>query len=320
MTIATRSRIDPAPLDDFAQSVLDGLSQSPKAIPCRFFYDERGSELFEAITLLDEYYPTRTEIALLEQHATAIAELAGPRACIIEFGSGSSRKTATLIAAMDDLAVYAPIDICREALDAAAERLARQFPDLPISPICADFNAPIALPKSMLPLRKLGFFPGSTIGNLHPDEAVEFLRRAARLLGRTGALLVGVDLQKSADILIPAYDDAQGVTAEFNLNLIARINRELDGTLDIAAFAHEAIYNEEVGRIEIYLKSLRRQTASVLGQSFAFNEGERIHTENSYKYSIEGFRALASEAGWRPEQSWVDANGLYSLHYLTVQQ
>ncbi|MBC8051162.1 MAG: L-histidine N(alpha)-methyltransferase, partial [Chitinophagales bacterium] len=310
MTIATRSRVDSAPLDDFAESVLDGLSQSPKAIPCRFFYDERGSELFEAITRLDEYYPTRTEITLLEQHAGAIAELAGPRACIIEFGSGSSRKTGTLIAAMDDLAVYAPIDICREALDAAAERLARQFPDLPISPICADFNAPISLPKSMLPLRKLGFFPGSTIGNLHPDEAVEFLRRAARLLGRTGALLVGVDLRKSADILIPAYDDAQGVTAEFNLNLLARINRELDGNLDIAAFEHEAIYNEAAGRIEIYMKSLRQQTASVLGQSFSFDEGERVHTENSYKYSVEGFRALANEAGWRPEQSWVDTGGL----------
>lgn len=303
---------------DFAEAVLLGLSQKPKSIPCRYFYDARGSELFEQITGLPEYYPTRTEIALLETHRQEIAALAGPGVCLVEFGSGSSRKTDILIEAMPDLSGYVPIDISGAALSHAASRLAQRFPSLRVAPVHADFNAMRDLPKPLRPLRKLGFFPGSTIGNFDRSEAVAFLQRAAQLLGRNSGFLIGVDLDKSADVLIPAYDDAAGVTAAFNLNLLERINRELEGSFDLSGFAHEAIYNAAKRRIEIYLRSLKQQDVHIFGETFAFAAGERIHTENSHKYTVEGFIALAREAGWCSTHVWTDAGQNFSLHYLNA--
>jgi dimethylhistidine N-methyltransferase len=314
---ATSARM-PAALRDFAEEVLAGLSRTPKALPCRFFYDARGSELFEQITWLPEYYLTRTEIALLEAHGAEIAAMAGPDACLIEFGSGSSRKTDLLIEAMPGLAAYVPIDISHAALAGAAARLSKRFPDLRIVPVHADFASLAALPATVGAGRRLGFFPGSTIGNFERDEATRFLRRTARLLGPDSVLIVGADLDKSPDVLLPAYDDASGVTAAFNLNLLARINRELDADFDLGRFAHEAIYNPQQSRIEIYLRSREAQTVTVAGKTFCFGEGERIHTENSHKYSVQGFAALAAEAGWTSRAAWTDGGGLFCIHALTL--
>jgi dimethylhistidine N-methyltransferase len=303
--------------EEFATEVLEGLSQSPRSIPCRFLYDARGSELFERITQLDEYYPTRTEIGLLERHAAEIAALAGPDTAIVEFGSGSSRKTEILIAAMSDLRAYVAIDISPAALSEAAERLRGRFPGLDVITVTGDFNASIRLPGTIAGARRLGFFPGSTIGNLDHDEAIGFLRNAGEMLGHGCALLIGVDLKKDESILIPAYDDSEGVTAAFNLNLLRRINRELDGSFDAAKFAHEAVYNPEAGRVEIYITSQEDQNVSVLGRRFALARGERIHTENSHKYALSEVTEMAERAGWTHAHAWVDDDNLFSLNYLT---
>jgi len=303
--------------DDFATEVLNGLSRQPRSIPCRFLYDARGSELFEQITELDEYYPTRTEIGLLERHARDIASMAGEDVAIVEFGSGSSRKTEILIAALPDLAAYVAIDISPAALAEAADRLRARFPDLNVMTVTGDFNVPIDLPNSISSARKLGFFPGSTIGNLDKDEAVAFLQNAAQLLGRDSALLMGVDLKKSEAILVPAYNDHEGVTAAFNLNLLTRINRELDGSFDLDKFAHEAVYNPDAGRMEIYITSREDQDVTVLGKSFAFTRGERIHTENSHKYAVSEITSMAEAAGWTHARAWVDEDELFSLNLLT---
>jgi dimethylhistidine N-methyltransferase len=313
----TTAQAEAAIQDDFAAEVLAGLSRRPRSIPCRFLYDARGSELFERITGLEEYYPTRTEIGLLERHAGDVAEMAGEDAAIVEFGSGSSRKTEILIAALRELAAYVAIDISAAALAEAATRLRGRFPGLEVIAVTGDFNEAITLPAKLAGTRKLGFFPGSTIGNLGKDEAVGFLRTARELLGENGALLIGVDLKKDASILVPAYDDSEGVTAAFNLNLLTRINRELDGTFDLAKFAHEAIYNAEAGRMEIYITSRADQEVSVLGRRFAFAEGERIHTENSHKYALADITAMAEAAGWTHAQAWVDDDNLFSLNMLT---
>lgn len=303
--------------DEFAEAVLTGLAEENKRIPCRFLYDARGSQLFEQITRLDEYYPTRTEIGLLEEIGPGISGLAGPGRAVVEFGSGSSRKTQILIDHLDDIVAYVPIDISDDALSEAAERLVRRHPDLPVLPVHADFNSQIVLPEPARSAPKLGFFPGSTIGNLTAEDARSFLSDAAALLGRRGALLIGVDLKKPLDILLPAYDDADGVTAAFNLNLLHRVNRELDGDIDVSQFAHEAIYNEEAGRVEIYLVSLADQEISVCGRKIRFSAGERVHTENSHKYSIEEFQEQARSAGWHPERVWTDDRALFSIHYLS---
>jgi len=303
--------------DDFATEVLNGLSRRPRAIPCRFLYDARGSELFERITELEDYYPTRTEIGLLERHAPDIAELAGAGVAIVEFGSGSSRKTEILIAALPALAAYVAIDISAAALSEAATRLRTRFPDLEVVTVTGDFNDAMDLPASLAATRKLGFFPGSTIGNLGNEEAISFLSNARERLGPDGALLLGVDLKKPESILVPAYDDSEGVTAAFNLNLLTRINRELGGSFDLTKFAHEAIYNAEAGRVEIYITSREDQEVTVLGQSFAFARGERIHTENSHKYAIEDITAMAEAAGWTHARAWVDDDNLFSLNMLT---
>ena len=301
---------------EFAEAVLAGLGQKPRSLPCRFLYDARGSELFEQITALPEYYPTRTETALLETYGEEIAEAAGDARALIEFGSGSSRKTNLLLDALSRIELYVPIDVSGDFLADAARRLARRREGLAVKPLVADFTKPCTLPGAARGLPKLGFFSGSTIGNLGRAEARSFLQSAAGLLGAGSTFLVGVDLKKDPSILIPAYDDGQGVTAEFNLNLLARINRELDGQIDVTQFAHRAIYNGVLGRMEMYLESLARQTATVLGRKFHFGKGERIHTENSHKYSVAEFQALARGSGWEPLQVWTDQDQLFSLHLL----
>ena len=304
--------------EEFAAAVLAGLARAPRSIPCRFFYDAYGCALFEQITQLPEYYPTRTETALLEKHGEEIARLTGHNRVLVEFGSGSSRKTSTLIEAFGPVPMpaYIPIDVSAESLQEAARWLSLKHWDLRIEPVVGDFTKPVQLPAFVRTWPKLGFFSGSTIGNFTHDEAREFLRNAARLLGKGSRFLIGVDLKKPDIILVPAYDDARGVTAAFNLNLLARINRELEGDFELARFAHEAIWNAEAGRIEIYIKSLADQRVRVLGREFRFARGERIHTENSHKYSVPEFQALASAAGWTAVKAWTDPDQLFSLHLL----
>ena len=310
-------RLDPARAD-FAGAVLAGFATKPRSLPCRFFYDARGSALFEEITQLPEYYPTRAETALLEAYGDEIAERMGDARVLVEFGSGSSRKTSLLLSALPRVAVYVPIDVAGESLAEAAEWLSERHDGLAIRPLVADFTKTRTLPIVARRPQKLGFFSGSTIGNLTHTEAIGFLANAAHLLGRGASLLVGVDLKKDPAILIPAYNDKGGVTAAFNLNLLERINRELDGDIDPDCFAHDAIYDEAHGRIEMHLVSLARQTVRVLGRAFSFAKGERVHTENSHKYSVEEFQALAARAGWTPAHAWTDADRLFSLHLLRL--
>lgn len=302
--------------DDFAEAILNGFARRPRSIPCRFLYDARGSELFEQITKLDEYYPARVETALLEAHGAEIASLAGTGRVLVEFGSGSSRKTSLLLGALQELHAYVPIDIAAESLKEAAEWLSARHRDLTIVPLIADFTTTSALPAIARGKATLGYFSGSTIGNLTRAEARSFLVNAAQLLGPGSIFLIGVDLKKSERILVPAYDDAQGVTAAFNLNLLARINRELGGSFDLSRFAHEAVWNEDAGRMEMYLVSLAEQIVRVAGRGFSFAKGERIHTENSHKYSVTEFQALAGASGWHPIKAWTDPDQLFSLHLL----
>ncbi len=301
---------------EFAEAVHTGLTGTPRRIPTRFHYDARGSALFEDITRLEEYYPTRTEIGLLSAHGPDIAKRAGGACAVVEFGSGSSRKTNILLEHMDKPSAYVPIDIDEVALGQAADRLRARFPGLRILPVHADFTRHIELPREIEDTPRLGFFPGSTIGNLELDEAVEFMARAGDLLGRGSNLLIGADLRKDLKILLPAYDDPGGVTASFTLNLFHRINRELDGNLDVSRFAHVAIYNDQIGRIEIYIESLIDQSAQIMGRQYRFAKGERVHVENSHKYTLPQFQGLAEKAGWRTGQVWVDTGNLFSLHYL----
>jgi L-histidine N-alpha-methyltransferase len=307
-------------LEEFRDSVLHGLGSAPKTLPCKFFYDAEGSTLFDRICELPEYYPTRTELALLQARAGEIAELAGPQASLVEFGSGAGVKIRLLLAAMDRPAVYVPVDISRDHLMAASSSLAADFPDLRIAPVCADYTDRFALPpvKGTMPQRHVGFFPGSTIGNFTPSEATGFLRRAAHLLGRGSLMIVGADLPKDPAVLCAAYDDSAGVTAAFNLNLLVRINRELGGSFDLDGFAHEARWNAEESRIEMHLVSRRRQSVRVGSRRFDFLEGESIHTENSYKYGEDAFRRLARAAGYSPVTCWTDERRLFSIHALEV--
>ncbi|MGH6864731.1 MAG: L-histidine N(alpha)-methyltransferase [Methyloceanibacter sp.] len=312
-----RSARDEKERAEFAEAVLKGLARRPRSIPCRFLYDAVGSALFEEITKLDEYYPTRVETAMLQTLGAEIAEITGDAEILVEFGSGSSRKTSLLLSALESVHSYVPIDVSQASLAEAKKWLAARHRDLAIKPLVADFTATRKLPSGSRGA-KLGFFSGSTIGNLGHDEAKAFLANATRLLGSGSAFLIGVDVKKSLDILLPAYDDDQGVTASFSLNLLARVNRELGGDVDISRFAHEASYNEREGRIEIHLKSLTKQTVRVLGREFAFRRGERIHTENSHKYTLAEFQDLASSSGWRPVVAWTDDENLFSLHLLRL--
>jgi dimethylhistidine N-methyltransferase len=305
------------PADGFREDVIAGLSLPQKALPPKYFYDAAGSRLFEAICRLKEYYPTRAELALTRTHIGEIARFARQRSTLIEYGSGESMKSRLLIDAMRPSS-YVPVDISEHALRRAAAKLRRVFPWLDIRPVHGDFSQPLKIPMARAKGRRVVYFPGSTIGNLTPEEAHAFLRMTRGQVGQDGAMLVGVDLKKDANVLHAAYNDAKGVTAAFNLNLLARVNRELGGDFSLRRFRHYAFYDPAPGRIEMHLVSLVRQDVNIGDFRFSFEPGESIHTENSYKYSIEGFQALARRAGFRGRMAWTDAKGLFSLHGLTA--
>ena len=300
-----------------ARDVVDGLSQHPKRLPPKYFYDAAGSELFEQITLLPEYYPTRTELGILRERGSAIAAFVPNGAALVEFGAGATTKVRLLLNECA-FAAYVPVDISGDFLKAQADALRRDFPRLAVLPVTADFTAPFALPETIAGKPKVGFFPGSTIGNFEPHEACAFLRTARDILGQNAGMIVGVDLEKDDRVLYEAYNDKAGVTARFNLNLLNRINRELGGNFDASAFTHRAIYNRERHRIEMHLISRKAQTVRVLGRSFSFRAGETIHTENSYKYSLERFAALARGSGWTPRACWTDSAGMFSVQALVA--
>jgi dimethylhistidine N-methyltransferase len=297
----------------FERDVVAGLARTPRSIPPKHFYDAAGSELFEAITDLPEYYPTRTEIALLKASAREIAELVPEGAALVEFGSGASTKTRILLDAASQIDVYTPIDISASALESAASSIRRDFPTLTVAPLHDDFTKALRLPEAASGRPVVGFFPGSTLGNFAPEEAAEFLTSARRLLGPDSGFLIGIDLVKDPRTLVAAYDDVAGVTAAFNRNLLHRINRELGGDIAVEAFSHQALWNAEQGRIEMHLVSKRDQVIRIAGQSFRLRAGETIHTENAYKFTLEGFSRLAASAGWRVEREWISADPAFAL-------
>jgi len=310
----TRSFADPA----FRADVIDGLTRRPRAIPARWFYDHRGSELFEAITELPEYYPTRTETALLRSVADEIAERVGQGRAVVEFGSGSSTKTPIVLQALDPSA-YVPIDISGDFLRESSRALSERFPGLPVFPVEADFLKPIALPQQVRAAPKLGFFPGSTIGNMIPLSSTDLLRAMRASLGEGAMLLIGMDRIKDVGVLERAYDDAAGVTAQFNLNLLERINRELDGTIPIDAFRHRAIWNDDRARIEMHLEAARDVVFTVEGRPFEMSAGETIHTENSHKYGPRDARLLLRSGGWTPIAEWTDPDDQFALYLAEAQ-
>lgn len=299
--------------------MIAGLSLPQKALPPKYFYDAAGSRLFERICRLPEYYLTRAELALTRRFLPAIERFAGKGCELVEYGSGASLKTRLLVRALRP-AVYVPVDISEDALAGAARRLAREFGWLRIVPVTGDFSQPLRLPAHRVRSgrRRIVYFPGSTIGNLTPEEAQAFLKMTRGQVGRAGAMLVGVDLKKDANELHAAYNDARGVTSAFNLNLLGRINRELGGDFDLRRFRHYAFYNPQLSRIEMHLVSLARQTVNVGAYRFEFATGETIHTENSYKYAVEEFRALAMQAGFRAQQVWRDAQQRFALFGLVA--
>lgn len=302
----------------FGRDMVAGLTAPRKQTKPKYLYDERGAQLFEQICELDEYYPTRTEIALLRGQAGDIARSLGPQATLIEFGSGATVKIRILLDALERPAAYVPVDISREQLIANSHDLAAQYPELTVVPICADYTRPLPLPAEVADQNRVAFFPGSTIGNLMPDEALAFLAAVRQTVGDGGSLLIGVDLRKDPAVLRAAYNDASGVTADFNLNLLARANRELGADFDLEAFRHEAVYEPDKGRIEMRLYSRRPQTVTIGDAAIPFAEGEFILTEVSHKYSVAGFQDLAARAGWRAKSCWTDAQDYFSLHHLTA--
>jgi dimethylhistidine N-methyltransferase len=306
----------PVAADDYARALRDGMARSPHEIPCRFLYDDAGSRLFEAITELPEYYPTRTETALLAEHAGAIADLAGAGVEVVELGCGASRKVRLVLDALSAPLGYLGIDVSRTALVQACAALAGDYPGLNVRALVGDFTRLDHLPAAAG--RRLAFFPGSTIGNFRPEQAVVLLGRWRELLAG-GDMLVGVDLRKDTATLIAAYDDPAGVTAAFNLNLLARANREVGTDFDLKAFRHVALYDDTTGRVSLYIESLRRQTVNIRGAAFDLEPGERIHTEDSWKYTVTGFADLARQAGFAPTRSWIDPDRRFSLHYLRAR-
>ena len=312
--------LEPA-VADFRESVIAGLSATPRQLACKFFYDSAGMELFNRICETDEYYVTRTELALLQRIGPEVAALAGPEAAVIEFGAGSDLKIRLLLDALDHPAQYVPIDIAIEPLRDATEAIARDYPAMRVGAVCADFTTLAALPDEALRNvqgRRLGFFPGSTIGNFTRTEAGSFMALIRRVLGPGGALLIGVDLKKDPARLNAAYNDAAGYTAGFNLNLLHRMKRELRAELDTDSFEHVAFYNEAEGRVEMHLRSLRDQEIVIGDDRFPLDAGELIHSENSHKYTIDEFTALARDAGFESGAVWTDPDRLFSIHYLTV--
>jgi len=302
----------------FAKDVIADLSQQPKRLSPKYFYDATGSELFEQITRLPEYYPTRTELGILRDCGPEIAAIIPQGAALIEFGAGATTKVRLLLQSCA-FNTYVPVDISGDFLNGQAAVLRKDFTDLAVHPVVADFTTPFALPDEIKDMPKVGFFPGSTIGNFEPHEACRFLRSAREILGPSALMIVGADLEKDERMLHDAYNDAAGVTARFNLNLMVRINRELGGNFDVSAFTHRAIYNREQHRIEMHLVSRKSQSVRLLGTTFSFRIGESIHTECSYKYSVERFGALARGSGWKMRKTWTDAEKLFSVHALVAE-
>ena len=303
----------------FRADVLAGLSQRQKTLPSRWLYDQRGSELFEEITRLDEYYLTRTETAILRAHAEEMAALCGDGVVLLEYGAGAAIKSEILINALRAPRLYAPIDIAADFLAETIERFRDRFPELPVRPIITDFTVDFDIPADIPARSRAAFFPGSTLGNLGPSDADALLRRMREHVGRRGKTIIGVDLRKDVETLIAAYDDERGVTAKFNLNLLTRINRELKGDFALEAFAHEARWNERESAIEMHLVSLKPQTVSVAGSSFAFAEGETIHTETCRKFDVGGFAHAAQRSGWRVDKLWSDPAQLFAVFGLSAE-
>jgi dimethylhistidine N-methyltransferase len=312
---APDDKVDSNAASAFALDVLAGLGRHPKQLSPKYFYDLAGSDLFEQITRLPEYYPTRTELRILRDCGDEISGLLPKHAALIEFGAGATTKVRLLLKTCN-VAAYVPVDISADFLHEQARGLRTDFPALKVHPVAADFMENFTLPAEVAALPKVGFFPGSTIGNFEPHEAQRFLRRAAEILGHGALIIVGVDLEKDEKLLHEAYNDAAGVTAKFNLNLMVRMNRELGTNFDLAAFDHRAIYNRELSRIEMHLISNRPQMVRVCGRSISFTTGESIHTENSYKYSIARFYNLARATGWTPLSTWTDSERMFSVHAL----
>ena len=301
----------------FAGDVIENLAQYPKRLSPKYFYDATGSALFEQITVLPEYYPTRTELGILRDRGSEIAADTPKRAALVEFGAGATTKVRLLLQHCE-FGAYVPVDISGEFLSAQADGLRKDFPDLDVHPVAADFTVPFALPAEIADMPKVGFFPGSTLGNFEPHEASSFLHTAREILGDGAQMIIGVDLEKDERVLYDAYNDAAGVTARFNLNVLVRINRELGGNFDLSAFTHRSIYNRDRHRIEMHLISRKAQNVRILGNNFSFRPGESIHTENSYKYSFERFTALARASGWSVRKSWTDSARMFSVHALVA--
>nr|CRH05763.1 Conserved protein of unknown function [Candidatus Magnetococcus massalia] len=304
----------PAQLKD---EVVEGLSADKKRLSPKFFYDAEGSKLFDAITELPEYYPTRTEIELIRTYGHEMAEAAGEGSVLIELGSGSSLKVRLLLEALSP-AAYVPVDISKQHLLESAETLAKLFPKTAVFPVCADYSGPFHIPKLSEEAPRLVFFPGSSIGNFEPEEAIALLKRTSALLGDGGGLLIGVDLPKDPQLLNDAYNDAQGVTAAFNKNLLTRINREVGADFDLGQFEHHAFYDEQLNRIEMHLISQQDQAVHMGGHQFQFSQDETIHTESSHKYSVKTFQQMAAKAGFYDEAVWVDENNFFSIHFMRV--
>ena len=305
---------------EFLSDVLAGLSRGAKTLPCKYFYDERGAALFEEICTVPEYYLTDADLEIMEARAGEMSAFIGPDALLVEYGSGSGRKTRYLLEKLERPAGYVPVDISREQLQETAVSLATDFPHIRVLPVCTDYTTPFSLPRPRpAPARSVAFFPGSTIGNFEQPAAERFLRHIAETCGRGGGLIIGVDLRKDSEILEAAYNDAAGVTAAFNLNLLERINRELGADFDLDGFAHRAVFNEEESRIEMHLRSLRAQQVRVGGRTFSFAKGESICTEYSYKYELPRFAAMARRAGFEVEKVWTDRAGRFSVQYLVVR-
>ncbi len=319
-SLAVQKPSDQTMREDFKQDVLRGLSANPKWLPCKHFYNERGSQLFDKICELDEYYLTRTEQRIMERSAGAMGEQIGPGVMLVEYGSGSSHKTRILLDHLPDPVAYVPVDISARHLGKAASRIAAEYPHLEVLPVCADFTKPFPLPNSQRDRTHAAvYFPGSTIGNLLPAQAEALLAQVARLCGHAGGLLIGVDLQKDRAVLEAAYNDRHGVTSAFNLNLLHRIDRELvDSEIDVDQFEHHAFYNEVRGRIEIYLRSRCEQTVQIEEREFAFAAGELVHTEYSHKYTIDGFAKLALKAGLTLRKAWTDEREYFAVLHLAV--
>ncbi len=305
--------------DRFREDILNGLQRTPKRLPCKYFYDQRGSQLFDTICQTEDYYLTRTETQVMQQYAAEMGECLGEQVMLIEFGSGSSIKTRDLLDHLHNPAAYVPVDISYEHLLASAAEIANEYPNIEILPVCADFTQPFNLPcPTQEASHNAVYFPGSTIGNFQVDAAKRLLESIGQMCGQQGGLLIGVDLQKDRDVLEKAYNDEEGVTAEFNLNLLRRMQRELDASLDVSAFEHHAFYNDRQGRIEIYLRSRTDQTIRLDGHHLRLDAGELIHTEYSHKYTVEGFAEMAGEVGWTLRKVWTDPDAYFAVMHFVI--